>query len=217
MTRKHLRRTARNLLITAVLGALAWIASDFPLPTQELAFRRLERQYLAGRSEIIFRCESQGEARFGHPDMLLGVTDTAVLTSSDTHPFNVWPRDADGPTLVVLPSELVLEPVFTVGLVAVGPPARAETARLTITLSRLDWAEDYAMEGQRQGDVFLFSLAARHGEDDWRSHEREALSELTHQQPRTFLYPYTVEFFDAGGALLDTLSYPGPQTEEVAA
>lgn len=217
MTRKHLRRTLRNLLITALLAALVWTAKGFPLPTQEMALRRLERQHLAGQSDILLRCESQGEAEFGHPDMLLGVTDAAIHTSSDTHPLNIWPRNTDGPTLVVLPSELVLEPLFTVGLAAVDPPARTASAQLTITLSRLEWAEVYIAEGQRQGDVFLFSLAARHGEDDWRSHEREALSELTHQQPRTFLYPYTVEFFDTDGALLDALSYSGPQAEEVAA
>ena len=217
MTRKHLRRTLRNLLITALLAALVWTAKGFPLPTQEMALRRLERQHLAGQSDILLRCESQGEAGFGHPDMLLGVTDAAIHTSSDTHPLNIWPRNTDGPTLVVLPSELVLEPLFTVGLAAVDPPARTASAQLTITLSRLEWAEVYIAEGQRQGDVFLFSLAARHGEDDWRSHEREALSELTHQQSRTFLYPYTVEFFDTDGALLDALSYSGPQAEEVAA
>ena len=65
------------------------------------------------------------------------------------------------------------------------------------------------------GAVFLFSLAARHGEDDWRSHEHEALSELTHQQPLTFLYPYTVEFFDADGKTLDVLAYDGYENEGV--
>ena len=216
MKKQHLLRTGRNLLITAALVALMWIAKGYPLPTQEMEFRRLERQHLAGQSEIIFRCESQGEARFGHPDMLLGVTGTAIHTSSDTHPLNIWPRNGAGATLVVLPAELVLEPAFTVGLVAVDPPAGTASARLTITLSRLDWVEDYTVEGEQQGDVFLFSLAARHGEDDWRSHESEALSELTHQQPRTFLYPCTVEFFGADGQLLDVLSYSAPWAEEVA-
>ena len=217
MTSRHIRRALRNLGLAALAALVIWGMQGYPLPTQEMEFRRLERQRLAGRSEIIFRCESQGEAMLGRPDMLLGVTDTAVHTSSDTHPLNIWPRNPDGPTLVVLPSELELQPVFTVGLVAVGAPEGTATARLTITLSRLDWAEDYTVDGQRQGAVFLFSLAARHGEDDWRSHEREALSELTHQQPRTFLYPYTVEFFDADGETLDVLAYDGYGSGEVAA
>lgn len=217
MRQKHLLRTARNLLITALLGILIWTVNGCPLPTMELEFRRQERQYLAGPSEILLRCESQGEAITGDPTMLLGVTASYVHTCSGTHPFNVWPRNKEGSTLVVLPSELSLKPVFTVGLAVVDPPAQTASARLTITLSRMDWAEDYTVEGERQGDVFLFSLAARHEEDNWRSHESEALSELTHQQPRTFLYPYTVEFFDAGGVLLDALVYPGQLTAEVAA
>lgn len=216
MKRRHLLRAGRNLLLAALAAFLIWSMNGYPLPTQEMEFRRLERQCLAERSEILFRCESQGEAMLGDPDMFLGVTDTAIHTSSDTHPLNIWPRNADGPTLVVLPSELELQPVFTVGLVAVGAPEGTATARLTITLSRPDWTEDYTVDGQRQGAVFLFSLAARHGEDDWRSHEREALSELTHQQPRTFLYPYTVEFFDGAGNVLSTIRQEGWLAEESA-
>lgn len=209
MKRRHLLRAGRNLLLAALAAFLIWSMNGYPLPTQEMEFRRLERQRLAGRSEIIFRCESQGEAMLGRPDMLLGVTDTAVHTSSDTHPLNVWPRDADGPTLVVLPSELELQPVFTVGLAAVDPPEGTAAARLTITLAFNDWAEDYTVEGERQGAVWLFTLAQRQTEDALRELERQALSYLTHQAAETFLYPYTVEFFDADGALLDTLAYGG--------
>ena len=215
MRKSYLLRAARNLLLALLLLAALWYVKGCPLPTQEMEFRRMERQRLAGRSEIIFRCESQGEAMLGRPDMLLGVTDTAVHTSSDTHPLNVWPRDADGPTLVVLPSELELQPVFTVGLAAVDPPEGTAAARLTITLSVNDWAEDYTVEGERQGAVWLFTLAQRQTEDALRELERQALSYLTHQEAETSLYPYTVEFFDADGALLDTLAYPGWKREVV--
>ena len=209
MKRRHLLRAGRNLLLAALAAFLIWSMNGYPLPTQEMEFRRLERQRLAGRSEIIFRCESQGEAMLGRPDMLLGVTDTAVHTSSDSHTLRVWPRDADGPTLVVLPSELELQPVFTVGLAAVDPPEGTAAARLTITLSVNDWAEDYTVEGERQGAVWLFTLAQRQTEDALRELERQALSYLTHQEAETSLYPYTMEFFDADGALLDTLAYGG--------
>ena len=217
MRKSYLLRAARNLLLALLLLAALWYVEGCPLPTQEMEFRRMERQRLAGRSEILFRCESQGEAMLGDPNMLLGVTDTAVHTSSDTHPLNVWPRDADGPTLVVLPSELELQPVFTVGLAAVDPPEGTAAARLTITLAFNDWAEDYTVEGERQGAVWLFTLAQRQTEDALRELERQALSYLTHQQPRTFLYPYTVEFFDADGETLDVLAYDGYGSGEVAA
>ena len=209
MSRKHLRRAARNLALALLPLAALWYLKGYPLPTQEMEFRRLERQRLAGRSEIIFRCESQGEAMLGHPDMLLGVTDTAVHTSSNSHTLRVWPRDAGGPTLVTLPSELELQPVFTVGLAVVDAPEGTAAARLTITLSVNDWEEDYTAEGARQGAVWLFPLPARHTEDNLGSLESHALSYLTHQVAETFLYPYTVEFFDAEGGLLDTLTYRG--------
>ena len=213
MSGKYLRRVARNLALALLPLAALWYVKGYPLPTQEMEFRRLERQRLAGRSEIIFRCESQGEAMLGDPNMLLGVTDTAVHTSSDSHTLRVWPRDADGPTLVTLPSELKLRPVFTVGLAAVDPPEGAASARLTITLSVNDWEEDYTVEGERQGAVWLFTLPARHTEDDLRSLERHALSYLTHQVAETFLYPYTVEFFDAEGEILSTVRQEGWRAE----
>ena len=216
MRKSYLLRAARNLLLALLLLAALWYVKGCPLPTQEMEFRRLERQRLAGRSEIIFRCESQGEAMLGRPDMLLGVTDTAVHTSSDSHTLRVWPRDADGPTLVTLPSELELQPVFTVGLAAVDPPKGTASARLTITPAFNDWAEDYTAAGERQGAVWLFPLPARHTEDDLRALERHALSDLTHQDANTFLFPYTVEFLDAEGALLDTLAYLGWEREVVA-
>ena len=215
MSTKHLRRAARNLALALLPLAALWYLKGYPLPTQEMEFRRLERQRLAERSEIIFRCESRGEALLGDPDMLLGVTDTAVHTSSDSHTLRVWPRDTDGPTLVTLPSELDLHPVFTVGLAAVDAPEGTAAARLTITLSVNDWEEDYTVEGERQGAVWLFTLPARHTEDDLRALERHALSDLTHQDANTFLFPYTVAFLDAEGTPLDTLTYPGWEREVV--
>ena len=65
-----------------------------------------------------------------------GVQQYPVQTYSDTHPFNVWPKNPEGATLVVLPSELEYEPNLIVGLVAVEPPPLAETARLTIALTK---------------------------------------------------------------------------------
>ncbi len=47
-------KTARNLLLTLALAALVWGQFGYPLPTAELEFRRLERQNLLPRSEIVF-------------------------------------------------------------------------------------------------------------------------------------------------------------------
>ena len=48
-------RTVRNLLLTAALALMIWGQYGCPLPTAEIEFRRLERQYLLPRSEIVYQ------------------------------------------------------------------------------------------------------------------------------------------------------------------
>ena len=48
-------RTVRNLLLTAALALMIWGQYGCPLPTAEMEFRRLERQYLLPRSEIVYQ------------------------------------------------------------------------------------------------------------------------------------------------------------------
>ena len=47
-------KTVRNLLLTLALSVLVWGQCGYPLPTAEMEFRRLERQNLLPRSEIVF-------------------------------------------------------------------------------------------------------------------------------------------------------------------
>ena len=128
MRRKHQKRVLINLLAIAVLALFLWVYHEYPLPTQEMEFHRTERQRLAEESVIILHCESGGE--LGDPTMLVGVTDSAVHTSSNSHLLNIWPKVTDSPTLVVLPSELEYHHQrisnLTIGLAAVEPPSWAE-------------------------------------------------------------------------------------------
>lgn len=48
-------RTVRNILLAAALALMIWGQCGCPLPTAEMEFRRLERQYLLPRSEIVFQ------------------------------------------------------------------------------------------------------------------------------------------------------------------
>ncbi len=125
MERRHRLRAVRNLIAAALLLAVFWWLYGCPLPTREMEFRRDERQHLTGRSDIIFTCESEGEAISGDPMMLVGVAERTVNTRSHTHPFNIWPKNPAGATLVVLPSELECKNRMVVGLAAVEPPASA--------------------------------------------------------------------------------------------
>ena len=208
MARKHRLRAARNLLAAGVLLVFFWWCCDCPLPTREMELHRREREYLIDQSTVVLTIESEGERMLGDPVMLVGVSKRTVQTSSRTHRFNVWPRNPDGATLVVLPSELEYKPNMIVGLAAVEPPALAERAKLTMDLTafvtegeeeeevfRLRRPEEsYSIEGKREGAVFLFQLTES---------DRIALDGLFHT---TDLPPYTLEFFDKDGNLLETVT-----------
>ena len=220
MRRKHQRRVLINLLVIAVLALFLWAHDRYPLPTLEMEFHRAERQRLAEESVVILRCESGGE--LGDPTMLVGVTDSAVHTSSNSHLLNIWPKVTDSPTLVVLPSELEYHHQrisnLTIGLAAVEPPSWAETARLTLTLACGSKEADYMMEAQRQGSAFLFRLESHFPNVTSQSDQRlvsqakaedDAFFDLFHwtttDRP---MPPYTLEFFDSGGALIGTYDNP---------
>ena len=185
-------KTVRNLLLALLLGFLIWGQLGKPLPTREMELHRRERQELVDRSTVVFSCESEGERELGDPVMLVGVSKRTVQTSSRTHKLNIWPKNPAGATLVVLPSELEYEPVLVAGLVAVEPPAEAETARLAVSLS----GGVETVNGEKSGEVFLFRL---------KETGDQPLDGLFHT---TELPPYTLEFFDAGGMLLETVTNP---------
>ena len=189
-------KAIRNLLLVLLLGAVIWGQLGKPLPTREMELHRAERECLIDPSVVVFTCESEPERELGDPVMLVGVSGDTVQTSSRTHRFNIWPKNPEGATLVVLPSELEYSPSFVAGLVAVEPPAPAETARLTIGVSE-GAGPLRTVSGEKSGSVFLFRLEEAEG---------QPLDCLFHT---TKLPPYTLEFFSADGALLETVTNTG--------
>lgn len=226
MKKKHLLRTVRNLLLAVFLAALMWIASDYPLP-MELDFRQSERQNLVEQSEIVWTYRS---ARPGDRDMIVGLTQDAVHTYARSYRFYVFPRRDSG-TLVPLPDRTryqdggssYLGPSFLVP----DPPARAVSAQLTVTLDVNDWQEEYTAEADLTGGVFFFQIERKYHylsedptaeEEALYYNEDAAFSIAYYKDPLDFVHlPYTLEFFDPSGVLLDALVYPGQLIEEVAA
>ena len=185
MARKHRLRAVRNLLAAALLLTLLWYVKGCPLPTQEMEFHRYERQNLIDASTIVFTCESEGERAIPgrDPTMLVGVSEKTVQTCSQTHRFNIWPKNQEGATLVVLPSD----------------PALAEQARLTIEMTHYTNDGEVTvctLQGEKEGAVFLFRLA-----EDQVPGRPLALMTLFHT---TDLPPYTLEFFSGDGVLLES-------------
>lgn len=218
MSRTHRLRFFRNMAVVILCLLVLWAVSGYPLPTTEMGFHRAERQSLAEESTIVFRCRSEGE--LPDPTMLLGVTRDAVHTSSHTHFLNVWPKNPQGPTLVILPSELFYDgsriSSYTIGLVAVDAPVLAESSRLTLTLTCAGEETDYVMDAQRQGEVFFFQLESRYPNVTASSAseavqaaqaEEEAFEGLFHWTTATRpMPPYILEFFDADGNLMETFT-----------
>lgn len=216
MRRKHLLRTARNLLITAFLGALMWMASGYPL-SMEMDFRRTERQNLATPSEIVWTYRG---TRSGDQDLLVGLSDTTVHIWHPNGYIRFWARQGGG-TLVPLPAETRYQDransYLAPALLVPDPPAEAASARLTITLHNNDWSEDYVVEGQRQGQAFFFQLKMLHNNDSHSLDELNAFTWISFSSADHLLYPSMVEFFDTDGKLLSAVQQDSQWTVEVIA
>ena len=205
MRKSYLLRAARNLLLALLLLAALWYVKGCPLPTQEMEFRRLERQRLAGRSEIVWTHD--GAVR-GDEDLLVGLSETAVHVWHPNGYVLFWPRQ-EGGTLVSLPAETRYQDransYLGPALLVPDPPEGAEGARLTITLRENDWSEDYVVEGERQGPVFFFQLEMRHRDDAHSLDEANAFMWISINVTNHLLYPWTVEFFDGAGEPLSII------------
>ncbi len=136
--------------------------------------------------------------------MLVGVAERTVNTRSHTHPFNIWPKNPAGATLVVLPSELECKNRMVVGLAAVEPPASAERALLTIYWPFDIWFDGERVvvtaEGERKGEVFLFRM------EETEDVPYKRLRRLFHTTRASELPPYALEFLSGDGALLETVT-----------
>lgn len=233
--RKDRIRALRDLAIAAVLIFLSWIAVGAPLPLASMKMHREERQDLVERSEIVWRYDSRDylgtDAYFKGADTLVGLTPTEVHVYVRT--LTVWPRDPDGPTLVILPLELPYSALAgreqAPALLSVDAPAEAESARLTLTLdltyrTYLDGQEtvydlppeQYEAEGVRDGSLFFFQLTRHYSSDQSPQHDAEdgAFYDLSRFQSTpgcldpSGLFSYTVEFFDGDGALISSSTDP---------
>lgn len=218
-------RTLRNLALTGLMLLVIWCINGCPLPTLEMELHRAERQALAEESQVVW--EYRGK-QYSDRDILVGLAGSSIHTYSGFGRLILWPRSAEEPTLVVLPERTryavqggsYLAPAF----LAIDPPSLAESARLTMTISYSDsegavMLEDevYRMDGMKQGSCFFFQLEMKYrplsgdaGKElyNLQNSEEGALwffstsfspEDLAH-------YPYTLEFFDSAGALLQTVS-----------
>ena len=224
--RAYRRRTLRNLLLAAIAVFLLWMEAGYPLP-QQMNFRRMERQRLLDRSEILM--EVRGRMP-GDRDILLGVTANHVHAAvPELGTLVVWDRAGTSPTLVALPEAVryqeransYLGPAFA----AVDPPAGTASARLTLTLPMkaegetegqpLAWDEVYTVEGEPMGECFLFRLVNHYDrtgdqpEDRAESYWFDPVSPFSHKFAPNQMPLYTLSFYGGDGALLQEVTGGG--------
>ena len=113
------KKLVLNLVIVALAGLWLWGLADYPLPTAELEFRRLERASLEERSELVLSLDGDMDVQarngtefsFTRP-MMVGATEDRVLVGYSNRidrPFDMLRRYEweDGPTLVPLYPNMV--------------------------------------------------------------------------------------------------------------
>lgn len=207
MKRTHRFRALRNLLLLALALFGLWWVRGFPLPTLELELHRAERQVLAEKSRVVWRYDG---VQYGDRDILVGLTAAEVHTYGENRGLRIWPRSGDGPTLVLLPENTryynmgsYTSPAF----LAVDPPERAETARLTMTLGEgFDEPVAYEMEGQKEDGLFFFQLQAKQTGGSTSLNEYTIFLDLLCHGENLEQYPYVLEFFDGEGRPLGDLT-----------
>lgn len=215
MTRQNRNRALRNLAIGAVLLFAVWLLLGAPLPTVQMRMHREERRSLLPRSQVVWFRHSEAPH---YPGVVAGIAPTAVYTYYQG--LEVWNRNPDEPTLVPLPDYYIGNGVSACSLLAVDPPAGAESARLTLTLEIQYWVEDdaeealyseeYREEGVRDGECFFFPLTRRHQDtEDPLWHPEDIIFSSWDMNYRIhycdggyYTAPYTLEFFDGEGELI---------------
>lgn len=160
-------KTARNLLLALLLACAIWAQCGCPLPTAEMEFRRLGRENLLPRSELLWRRHGVSEVLVGRAEgrWVTGYLDEGGRSGCvlECGPLN------DGPSPVPL-TQLLDGPGETGGTVAGNAmlfllvPAEAARAEVRVT-GRSDTAvvahggagrtETFAGEPQGNG-VFFF-------------------------------------------------------------
>ena len=157
------KKLVLNLVIVALAGLWLWGLADYPLPTAELEFRRLERASLEERSELVLALDRERDVQardgtqfgFTRP-MMVGVTEDRVLVGYSNRidrPFDMLRRYEweDGPTLVPLYPNMVSwvdtaqngatgdrDHIFESPLLLVGVPREAVTGTLELTVLDLE-------------------------------------------------------------------------------
>ncbi len=186
-------RTVRNLVLSIVLATMVWGQYSCPLPTVEMEFRRLERQYLLPRSEVAYQSgfwSSGGGGDIKSRDgSYLSVFEPLIVGVTEDRGYSVTLRRPGGHDMTVISLGEGPAPVPVNGTVARVPePGRTwmsgcnllflrvpqETARAELDVDATLWDDECFTRRAQEGlcledGVWLFSLEPPEGgyPGDW--------------------------------------------------
>lgn len=149
-------RTLRNFLLALVCLFFTWAGLGAPLPSRELAFQRLQREYLL-TEPVPMAGVYQETWPSGEQETAVGVNPSyLVFGNLDRGNLSVWPRQGDGPVLAPAPdSHMTIDSAQPGGeLIAADAPKGTAFAVLTAHLSC--W---YTLTGT--GDAASVELSSR--------------------------------------------------------
>ena len=180
-------RIVRNLAVALVCLYALWARAGYPLPTAELEYRRLERQYMLPRAEIqgVFQDE-------GMKGVVIGTRGDQVIVRDTVGPvLSFWPRQETGPTLV--PRRFTH---FDSWVAAVDVPEGTASAQLALKVSC--WYT-YVQSGD---GGHLSYRADRGGPEDWEDGppqywEREYLFQGERLRQGAFLFRWEERWIPA--------------------
>lgn len=131
-------RTLGNFLLALVCLFFTWAGLGAPLPSRELAFQRLQREYLLTEPAPMAGVYQETWPS-GEQETAVGVNPSyLVFGNLDSGNLSVWPRQGDGPVLAPAPdSRMTVDPAQPGGgwLIAADAPEGTASAVLTARLS----------------------------------------------------------------------------------
>lgn len=193
-------KTARNILLTALLGLLAWDAWGWPSLSFRADLRRAERRMLIPEPEAAVDLKLS----YGNPYRIEVSGNVAVMAMSVKGSFFTTAYPAryilgEGPELLCVPFPVVSpdefgQPVTCAAYAAVHPPEDAVSA--VLELHNEDG--DFAVEGVREGEIFLFYARPEPDSDGYVS--------VGGSWFRPERFTYELAFYDGDGNILRKIS-----------
>lgn len=205
------QRTVRNLLLTVLLLALIWGLAGCPL-SGELEIRRLEREYLAGGTEVVLVHRTKdGVALLTEGDSWITVGKATRVQNGD------WPIYQMVPVLNhVLPKEDLVVVALpgpdrdnNMTVAVWGAPPEAVSGTLELDLVNVDggvWTlpakETFTAQAMRREDGWLMFSLSPHEHDGWTMCAMTGLWEWEARILYGFVgeHPYRLTLTDGQGA-----------------